>query len=123
MKHLLWIVTIALGVAGCGGGNTNAEQTSSTSSPPPTTVATTTGAGPMSLKLFFLAPDRKTRRDSRNVERTQRPGSAMLHELINPDAGATTQVPDGLQLTIDGGRAQVTGATLDEAALAQVVYF
>ena len=34
----------------------------------------------------------------------------------------TTQVPDGLQLTIADGAARVTGATLDGAALAQVLY-
>ena len=31
-------------------------------------------------------------------------------------------MPDGLQLTIDDGAAHVTGASLDDAALAQVVY-
>jgi germination protein M len=123
MKHLLWIVAIALAAAGCGGGNTAAEQTTSTSSPPPTTTgATTTAAEPMSLELFFLAPDGKLVATSRNVDRTQRPGAATLHELLTPVAGATTQVPDGLQLTIDGGRAEVTGETLDDAAFAQVVY-
>ena len=34
----------------------------------------------------------------------------------------TTQVPSGLQLTIDHGRASVTGAKLNPPALAQVVY-
>jgi hypothetical protein len=34
----------------------------------------------------------------------------------------TTQVLDGLKLTIDNGRAQVTGAAINEAALAQIVY-
>jgi hypothetical protein len=124
MKQLLWIAAIlVVAAAGCGGGNTSVEQTPATTSPPPTTtVATTTAAEPMSLELFFLAPDGQLVATSRDVERTETPGAATLHELMNPMAGTTTQVPDGLQLTIDGGRAQVSGATLDEPALAQVVY-
>jgi len=76
----------------------------------------------MSLELFFLAPDGRLVAESRSVERTQAPGGAALRELAKPAAGTTTQVPDGLRLTIDGGRAHVSGATLNDAALAQVVY-
>jgi germination protein M len=122
MKPVLWIAALGLVAVGCGGGRTGVEQTPGTTSPPPTTTVATTAAEPMSLALFFLEPDGQLVATSRNVERTQTPGAATLHELTNPVAGTTTQVPDGLQLTIDGGRAQVTGATLNEPALAQVVY-
>ena len=45
-----------------------------------------------------------------------------MKELTEPAEGTTTSVPDGLQLTIDAGKAHVTGASLDDAALAQIVY-
>src|SRR5262249_48595505 len=93
-----------------------------TSSPPATTAATTTAAQPLRLALYFLAPDGKLVATSRSVEQTQTPGAATLHELLTPPSGTTTHLPDGLRLTIADGRAEVTGATLDDAALAQIVY-
>ena len=126
MKCLLAIAAIGLVAAGCGGGeNTGVEQTPvTTTAPPPTTTAagTTTAAAPMSLELFFLAPDGQLVAASRQVDHTQAPAGAALRELTTPTNGTTTEVPVGLQVTIDGGRARVTGATLDEAALAQIVY-
>jgi len=123
MRIVLTVVTIGLLAAGCGGGGTaKVEQTPGTTSPPPTTTAATTAARPLALELFFLAPDGQLVAASRNVEQTRAPGAAALHELMNPASGTTTQVPDGLQLTIEDGRAQVTGATLDKPALAQIVY-
>jgi hypothetical protein len=117
---------LGLVAAGCGGGNTGAEETPGTTSPS-TTVSTTTPpagkiGGPTTLALFFLAADDKLVATTRDVEHTQTPGAATLRELVNPEAGTTTQVPDGLTLTIAGGEAQVTGPTLSDAALAQVVY-
>jgi hypothetical protein len=124
MKRALCIAVLGLLAAGCGGGGkADVVQT-----PPGTTThaATTTGATtverPVSLELFFLAPDGKLVATSRNVADTQTPGAATLHELLDPPANMTTRVPDGLQLAIDAGRANVTGAPLDEAALAQIVY-
>ena len=76
----------------------------------------------MTLELFFLAPDGQLVAASRTVEQTQTPGAATLHELMNPEDGTTTQVLDGLRLTIDNGRAHVTGAAVNKAALAQIVY-
>ncbi len=76
----------------------------------------------MTLELFFLAPDGQLVASSRKVEQTQTPGAATLHELMNPEDGTTTQVLDGLKLTIDNGRAHVTGAAINQAALAQLVY-
>src|SRR4051794_22871824 len=127
MKRLLVMAAIGLVAAGCGGGeNTGVEQTPvTTTAPPPTTTAaagTTTAAEAMSLELFFLAPDGQLVAASRQVDHTQAPAGAALRELTTPATGTTTEVPGDLQVTIDGGRAQVTGATLDEAALAQVVY-
>ena len=80
------------------------------------------GAQPMALRLYFLAPDGKLAAVSRAVEQTQTPGAATLRELTDPPGGMTTEVPSGLQLTIDNGRASVTGAKLNPPALAQVVY-
>lgn len=123
MRRLLVFLPIALLlVAGCG-GNTSVQQTPATSTAPPTTTAaTTTAEPPMTLELFFLAPDGQLVAASRKVEQTQTPGAATLHELMNPEGGTTTQVLDGLQLTIDNGRAHVTGAAINEAALAQLIY-
>ncbi len=124
------LVVVAL-AAGCGGKQArDAEQTprvtTSTPAPATTTVAasttTTAAEQPMTLELFFLAPDGQLVAAPRTVEHTLAPGGAALHELTNPPDGATTQVPDGLHLTIDQGKADVTGATLNDAALAQVVY-
>jgi hypothetical protein len=108
--------------AGCGGGNSGVAQTPATTAAPTTTAATTTSERPLTLELFFLAPDGQLVAASRAVEHTQTPGAAMLHELMNPEDGTTTQVVDGLELTIADGRARVAGAALNEAALAQIVY-
>jgi hypothetical protein len=123
MRRLLVALSIVVFAAGCGGGGSSVGQSPATTTAPPTTTeATTTAEAPMTLELFFLAPDGQLVAASRTVEHTQTPGAATLHELMNPEAGTTTQVPDGLQLTIDNGRAHVTGATLNGAALAQIVY-
>jgi hypothetical protein len=123
MKRASLIAALGLLAAGCGGGPATVDQLPATTAPPPTTTtAATTAERPVSLELFFLAPDGKLLAASRTVEHTQTPGAATLHELTKPADDTTTQVPDGLQLTIDNGRASVTGATLDDAALAQVVY-
>jgi germination protein M len=124
MKRLLFFLPIVLLLAaGCGGGSSSVGQIPATSTAPPTTTkATTTAEPPMTLELFFLAPDGQLVAASRTVEQTKTPGAATLHELMNPEDGTTTQVLDGLQLTIDNGRAHVTGAAVNEAALAQIVY-
>jgi germination protein M len=123
MKSLLCIVVVAVVAAGCGGqSQPGAEQPVTTSPPSTTTTTTSTAAQRTALELFFIAPDGKLVATSRTVEETQAPGGAALRELVNAPDGATTQVPDGLQLTIADGRAHVSGATLDGAALAQVVY-
>jgi germination protein M len=123
MKRLLAFLPIVLLFgAGCG-GDPSVQQTPPTTMPPPeTTEAITTTEPPMTLGLFFLAPDGQLVAASRKVEHTQTPGAATLHELMNPDDGLTTQVLDGLKLTIDNGRAHVTGARVNGAALAQIVY-
>jgi germination protein M len=124
MTRLLVFLSIVLLIAaGCGGDNPSVEQSpATTTAPPATTEATTTTEPPLTLELFFLASDGQLVAASRTVEHTQTPGAATLHELMNPEADTKTQVPDGLTLTIDNGRAHVTGATLNDAALAQVVY-
>lgn len=123
MTRLLLIAPLVLVAVGCGGGNQGVEQqTPATTSPPPTTTVAPKSGGPTTLALFFLAPDGQLVGAKRDVEHTQTPGAATLHELMNPIAGTTTQVPDGLELTIESGRAEVTGATLNEPALAQIVY-
>jgi germination protein M len=123
MKALLCLGVVAVLAAGCGGESPpGAEQPSTTTRPATTTAATVTPERQMSLELFFLAPDGKLVATSRSVKQTQAPGGAALRELVSAPAGATTQVPDGLDLSIADGKAHVTGATLDGAALAQVVY-
>jgi len=122
MKRALAIVALGLLAAGCGGGgNARVAQPPPTIRPSTTTVATTVER-PLSLELFFLAPDGKLVAASRDVAHTQTPGASTLRELVDPPANMTTRVPDDLQLAIDAGRANVTGAPLDEAALAQIVY-
>jgi germination protein M len=116
-------IAIALVAAGCGGGTQGVDETPATTAPPPATTAETTSAArATSLELFFLASDGKLVADARRVEHTQAVGAATLHELLTPSEGTTTQVPEGLHLTVEGGRAQVTGAQLGAAALAQIVY-
>jgi len=131
MRLALFAVVVAL-AAGCGGTKARdaqqiPERTTSTPAHATTTVApsttsTTAAEQPMTLELFFLAPDGQLVAAPRTVEHTLAPGGAALHELTNPPDGATTQVPDGLHLKIDQGKADVSGATLNDAALAQVVY-
>jgi Immunoglobulin-like domain of bacterial spore germination len=122
VRRALLAVAIGVFAAGCGGeSDVAAPPPTTTSAPPPTTTAPETGP-PVSLELFFLAPDGKLVATSREVEHTQTPGAATLDELTSAPSGATTQVPGGLKLTIANGAARVTGATLDGAALAQVVY-
>src|SRR4051795_10305572 len=132
MRVGLTAVMFGVLVAGCG---SNAS-TSPPASPVTTTVMTTvtnaattavttaTTAAPQSLalRLYFLAPDGKLVAASREVEQTQTPGAATLQELTDASSRTTTEVPAGLQLTIDKGRATVTGAKLTAPALAQVVY-
>jgi germination protein M len=122
MRSLLCIVPIALVAAACGGQSRPVTEQPVTTSPPTTTAVTTTVEQLMSLELFFLARDGKLVAASRSVERTEAPGGAALRELITAPAGASTQVPDGLRLTIVDGKARVTGSTLEDAALAQIVY-
>jgi hypothetical protein len=125
------LVVVALAVvvplaAGCGATQTrDAEQTPESTTPATTTVAGTTptvGDQRTTLQLYFLAQDGQLVAATRDVEPTPAPGGAALRELTDPPEGATTQVPDGLHLAIDQGKADVTGATLNDAALAQVVY-
>jgi germination protein M len=121
-RLLVFLAIVLLFAAGCG-GDPSVQQTPPPTMPPPqTTEAITTSETPMTLGLFFLAPDGQLVAASRKVEQTQTPGAATLHELMNPEIGTTTQVLDGLRLTIDKGRAHVTGAAINEAALAQLVY-
>ena len=118
-------VVVAL-AAGCGATQTrDAEQTPESTTPATTAAAGTTptvGVQHTTLQLYFLAQDGQLVAATRDVEHTLAPGGAALRELTNPPEGATTQVPDGLHLAIDQGKADVTGATLNDAALAQVVY-
>jgi Immunoglobulin-like domain of bacterial spore germination/Sporulation and spore germination len=126
------VVAVVVGVlaAGCGSNSSSVGEGPSTTTVTTVTVTTTqpattreaTVAQPMSLRLYFLAPDGKLAAVSRGVERTPTPGAATLHELIDPPSGLKTEVPAGLRLTIEDGRANVTGARLDPPALAQVVY-
>jgi Immunoglobulin-like domain of bacterial spore germination/Sporulation and spore germination len=125
------VVAVVVGVlaAGCGSSSSSVGEGPSTTT---TTVTVTTTrqtttteatvAQPMSLRLYFLAPDGKLAAVSRDVERTPTPGAATLHELTDPPNGLKTKVPSGLELAIADGRANVTGAQLDPPALAQVVY-
>jgi germination protein M len=133
MRATLVVVLVGALAAGCGSNSSSVgERTSSTARTATTTVtvtttkrATTTESGvaqPMALRLYFLAPDGKLAAVSRDVEQTRTPGAATLRELTHAPTGMTTQVPSGLQLTIDAGRANVAGPKLDPAALAQVVY-
>jgi hypothetical protein len=124
-------VVVAL-AAGCGTTQTrDVEQTPESTTPataPPAATTTVAGTTPTvaeqrtTLQLYFLAQDGQLVAATRDVEHTLAPGGAALRELTNPSEGATTQVPDGLHLAIDQGKADVTGATLNDAALAQVVY-
>jgi germination protein M len=122
VRRALLAVAIVGFAAGCGGERQVPAQPPDTTPLPPTVSTTTPLARPTSLELFFLAPDGKLVAAERDVAHTQTPGAATLTELTNAPSGATTQVPGSLQLTIDNGAAHVTGASLDHAALAQIVY-
>jgi hypothetical protein len=122
VRRALLAVAIAGFAAGCGGERQVPAQPPDTTPLPPTVSTTTPLARPTSLELFFLAPDGKLVAAARDVAHTQTPGAATLTELTNAPSGATTQVPGSLQLTIANGAAHVTGASLDHAALAQIVY-
>jgi len=123
-------VVVALLVAGCGGTDNTA---SSGESPPPVTTTVTrsvpvpeakapANAEPLTLHLYYLAPDGKLVATTRSVEPTETPGAATLRALADAPDGMTTEVPSDLKLTIDNGRATVSGAELNPPALAQVVY-
>lgn len=128
MRTGIAAVLVGLLVAGCGGNASTSEQPPATTTTTVTETVTRTATTitdtepPMSLRLFFVAPDGKLVAASRDVSRTETPGAASLQELLTPPAGATTKVPGDLSLTITDGKATVTGANLDGAALAQVVY-
>src|SRR5262249_50270204 len=119
-----------LAVLAAGGGSNSSSV--GEAAPPATTVTGTTRQQaattetsveqPLALQLYFLAPDGELAALTRFVERTQTPGATTLHELTDPPEGLRTEVPSGLQLTIEDGRADVTGARLNPPALAQVVY-
>jgi germination protein M len=123
-------VVFALLAAGCGGTD------NMSSSQGPATTATTTvtrtvrvpeakasaNTQPLTLHLYYLAPDGKLAATTRSVDPTETPGAATLSALTEAPDGMTTEVPDGLKLAIDNGRATVTGAELNPPALAQVVY-
>jgi germination protein M len=121
MRTGLCALAVVLLASGCG-GSTAEEQGPPPAPPPSTTKALTTVAEPTTLELFYLDSDRKLVAVSKMVEHTQAPGAAALNELVTAPSGMKTEVPSGLQLAIDSGRATVSGATLDDAALAQVVY-
>lgn len=131
MRVALVVVLIAALAAGCGTNASSVGESTSTSTSvvtvtttqAETSASTTTSAvKTLALRLYFLAPDGKLAAVSRDVEQTQTPGAATLRELTDAPDGMTTEVPPGLQLTIDEGRANVTGAKLDPSALAQLVY-
>jgi len=132
MKISVCAVLLVLLTAGCGSSSPSvagAPRPAATTTVTVTTTqteanaATTTSAGKsLTLRLYFFASDGKLAAVSRDVEPTQTPGAATLRELTDAPSGMTTEVPPGLQLTIDQGRANVTGAKLDPPALAQVVY-
>jgi Immunoglobulin-like domain of bacterial spore germination/Sporulation and spore germination len=133
MRVALVVVLVGALAAGCGSNSSSVgERTSTTTRGTTTTVTVTTTqqttmtessvAQPMALRLYFLAPDGKLAAVSRDVEQTRTPGATTLRELTQAPSGMTTQVPSGLRLTIDAGRANVTGPKLDSAAFAQVVY-
>jgi hypothetical protein len=120
MKRTLPFLAVAL-LAGCGGSSNVSE--SSTSS-----GALTTGGSPTttvseqrrSLVLYLIDPnDHKLVAVTRSVESTQAVGAAALRALAQDP---NTDVPPNLSLKIADGDAQVTGALLSPAALAQVVY-
>jgi hypothetical protein len=129
MRLALVVVLVGALAAGCGSNSSSVGESTSTTTTVVTVTttqqATTTESSveqPVALRLYFLAPDGKLAAVSRDVEQTQTPGAATLRELTDAPDGMTTEVPPGLQLTIDEGRANVTGAKLNPPALAQVVY-
>ena len=131
MRIALAGVVVALLAAGCGGTESSSSSPKTTTAAMTTTVTRTVpvpeakaGAGtqPLTLHLYYLAPDGKLVATTRSVDPTRTPGAATLSALTAAPDGMTTEVPDGLQLTIDNGRATVTGAALNPPALAQVVY-
>ncbi len=118
---MLPLAAVALLAAGCGGSKTSAP-VSSTPSATGSTRDTATSPSTIPLELFYLADDGKLVAERGDVPATQAVASAALHELASAPPGTTTDVPDGLSVAITKGDAKVIGATLSQAALAQVVY-
>ncbi len=114
------LAVVALLAAGCGGSTTSVTTGVATAPSAATTgpqVATT-----LSLELFFLADDGKLVAERREVPSTQAVAAVALHELATAPTGKMTDVPDALSVSIANGDANVIGATLGKAALAQIVY-
>jgi Immunoglobulin-like domain of bacterial spore germination/Sporulation and spore germination len=131
MRIAFCAVLLAVLAAGCGSNSSSVDEESpqatttvtvTTTQAETDATTTTAAASALALRLYFLAPDGKLAAVSRDVEQTQTPGAATLRELTDAPSGMTTEVPSGLQVTIDQGRANVTGAKLTPPALAQVVY-
>jgi hypothetical protein len=118
MKRALPFVAAAL-LSGCGGSSSVVV---STTTPSTTDIpgVTTRPEEKRTLRLYLLDPsDRKLVAVTRTIEATDAVGAAALRALAED---ADTEVPPNLSLKIVGGDAQVTGADLSPAALAQVVY-
>jgi hypothetical protein len=115
MKRALPFAVAAL-LTGCG-GNSSVVVTSTTA---PLTTVKTPRAQQRQLMLYLLDPgDHKLVAVTRAVKSTEAVGAATLRALAED---ANSEVPPNLVLKIVDGDAQVTGADLSLAALAQVVY-
>jgi Immunoglobulin-like domain of bacterial spore germination/Sporulation and spore germination len=137
------LLSAAFAVAGCGGGSTTTVTVTQTEQPAGSTATgatttaaattdttgATTGAGTVSIQLFFLRDD-KVGATRREVPATAAVGAAALKALADGPtpfergAGLLSEVPhDGqFQLQLMQGTAVVTGPHVGDAASAQIVY-
>jgi hypothetical protein len=120
MKRLFLFLAVAL-LAGCGGSsNVSVSSTQSGATITGGSPTTTAGGQRRLLVLYVIDPtDHKLVAVTRSLVATEAVGAAALQALA---ADPGSEVPPNLSLKIVDGDAQVTGAPLTPAALAQVVY-
>jgi germination protein M len=128
----LSLITLALGLAACGGSDDNGTTTFDTDTTITTTTETTTTSEETTMLRVYFLLDENVQPYAAEVPKTQAVAAAALDALLaGPETsaaelGATTSLPPGVEverISIENGQAHVRlSKPLDSAATAQVVY-